>query len=117
MLTSDFSINNQQVSIMKLLTHIPSFLKNKYLLTGVAFIVWMLFFDKNDVFSQFERFIYSKELSKNETHQDNQITETRKELGFLKTNAQTIEKYARENYMMKKDNEDIFIIALPSANK
>ena len=95
---------------MKLLTHIPTWLKNKYLLSGVAFIVWMLFFDKNDVFSQFEKFSHSKELSKNETRQSKQITETQKELGFLKNSAQTIEKYARENYMMKKDNEDLFII-------
>ena len=44
-----------------------------------------------------------------------QIAETKKELDFLITNAQTIEKYARERYMMKKDNEDLFI--LPSSQK
>ena len=33
-----------------------------------------------------------------------------KELDLLKTNAQTIEKYAREKYLMKKDNEDLFIV-------
>jgi cell division protein FtsB len=38
------------------------------------------------------------------------IKETRGELDLLKTNAQTIEKYAREKYYMKKDNEDLFIV-------
>ena len=38
------------------------------------------------------------------------LKETRKELELLKTSAQTIEKYARENYYMKKDNEDLFIV-------
>jgi len=41
------------------------------------------------------------------------IVETKKDLSLLKTNPQTIEKYARENYMMKKDNEDLFIIKSP----
>jgi cell division protein DivIC len=95
---------------MKLLTHIPSWLKSKYLLTAAGFLVWMLFFDRNDLFTQYSRFRHSKELQKNEARQTNQIADARKELELLKTNAQTIEEYAREKYMMKKDNEDLFII-------
>ncbi|WP_462253682.1 FtsB family cell division protein [Ferruginibacter sp.] len=102
---------------MKFLQHIPSWLKNKYLISGVAFLIWMLFFDKNDLFLQMDRINHSKELTKNEQYQSIQIIETHKELGFLKTSAQTIEKYARENYMMKKDNEDLFIINSPSESK
>jgi cell division protein DivIC len=96
---------------MKFLNHIPSWLKNKYLLTGIAFLVWILFLDnKNDLFSQYERLSRSGELTKNEDHLSNQITETQKELDLLKNNVQSIEKYAREKYMMKKDNEDLFIL-------
>jgi len=96
---------------MKFLNHIPSWLKNKYLLSGIAFLVWILFLDnKNDLFSQYERLSRSGELTKNEDHLSNQITETQKELDLLKNNAQSIEKYAREKYMMKKDNEDLFIL-------
>ena len=102
---------------MKFLQHIPSWLKNKYLISSVAFLIWMLFFEKNDLFLQLDRLNRSKELTKNEQYQSIQITETHKELGFLKTSAQTIEKYARENYMMKKDNEDLFIINSPSESK
>ena len=96
---------------MKFLTHIPSWLKNKYLLSGVAFLVWIIFLDnKNDLFSQYERLNRSHDLTKNEDHLSKQITETQKELDLLKNNAQSIEKYAREKYMMKKDNEDLFIL-------
>ena len=96
---------------MKFLNQIPSWLKNKYFLSGVAFMVWILFLDnRNDLFSQYERLTRSRELSKNEQHLSNEIAETQKELDLLKNNAQSIEKYARENYMMKKDNEDLFIL-------
>ena len=39
---------------MKLLNHIPAWLKNKYFLSASAFIVWLLFFDPRDVFTQME---------------------------------------------------------------
>lgn len=92
-------------------------LKNKYLLAMVAFLVWMFFFDRNDLLSQFERVRHSNELKKMEEKKGLEITDTRKELDLLKTNAQTIEKYAREKYLMKKDNEDLFIVAPDSITK
>lgn len=92
-------------------------LTNKYLLAIAAFLVWMFFFERNDVLSQFERVRHSNELKKMEEKKVLEITETRKELGLLKTNAQTIEKYAREKYLMKKDNEDLFIVAPDSVTK
>ena len=98
---------------MKLLTHIPSWLKNKYLLAGAFFVVWMLFFDPKDLGSVFTRRAKLKSLQKTELHMNKEIADTYKELYLLKTNAQTIERYARENYMMKKDNEDLFIVNLP----
>ena len=70
----------------------------------------MLFFDRQDWPTIFEKRSKLKELQKNEQNLSQLITETSKELGLLKTNAQTIEKYAREKYMMKKDNEDLFIV-------
>lgn len=102
---------------MKLLTHIPSWLKNKYLLAGVFFVIWMLFFDPKDIPSGFERKQKLNELQNSEQHLDELITDAQKELDQLKNNAQSIEKYAREKYMMKKDNEDLFIVNTPSKVK
>ncbi|MBK8522017.1 MAG: septum formation initiator family protein [Chitinophagaceae bacterium] len=102
---------------MKFLTHIPSWLKNKYLLTGVFFAVWMVFFDPKDILSDVERRDKLKELQTSELHLKGQITDAKKELDLLRNNAQSIEKYAREKYLMKKDNEDLFIIKSTPENK
>ena len=93
------------------------FLKNKYLLTGVFFIVWMFFFNEKDLISEFKRKAKFSALQKSEQHLSEVIKETRQELGQLKTNAQTIEKYAREKYLMKKDNEDLFVCPANEPNK
>lgn len=102
---------------MKFLQHIPSFLKNKYLIAGVFFLVWIVFFDPKDIPSSINRIETYKKLQQTERNLNKKIAETRKDLDLLKTNPQTIEKYARENYMMKKDNEDLFIIAPPQESK
>ncbi len=70
----------------------------------------MFFFDPQDISSDLSHQAKLKELKKTEQHLNQMIAGTRKELEQLKTNAQTIEKYAREKYMMKKDNEDLFIV-------
>jgi cell division protein FtsB len=49
-------------------------------------------------------------LEKNQTDLNTLIHDCKIELGLLKSNAQTIEKYAREKYYMKKENEDLFIV-------
>ena len=102
---------------MKILRHIPAILKNKYLLSGAFFLVWMIFFNEKDLISLVKKNEKISELEKSELHLSETIKETRQELGQLKTNSQTIEKYAREKYLMKKDNEDLFIISSNDANK
>lgn len=95
---------------MKLLSHTLSFVRNKFLLTTAAFIVWMLFFDRNDVFTQMQRRSELNELKQSKTYFEKQIAENKKFSNDLQFNAQAIEKYAREKYLMKRDNEDLFII-------
>ena len=70
----------------------------------------MFFFDPQDISSDISHQAKLKELKRNEQHMNQLIATTRQELEQLKTNAQTIERYAREKYMMKKDNEDLFIV-------
>ncbi|RNI34567.1 septum formation initiator family protein [Hanamia caeni] len=89
---------------------------NKYLITGIAFAIWMMFFDRNDLPSQIRR---SSELYKMKQNQKNMallIANTEKELQLLKTNPETLEKYAREKFLMKKDNEDVYIVTLDSSS-
>ena len=96
---------------MKILKHIPSFLKNKYLLTATAFTVWILFFDARDfITSHFKERNELLKLQQSEKYYEQQITATKQELQQLKTNPAVLEKYAREKYLMKRDNEDLFRI-------
>lgn len=90
---------------------------NKYFIVALLFLIFMLFIAEKDVFSSFSQKKKLNSLQKSELHLSKQIAETQKELDLLKTNAQTIEKYARENYLMKKDNEDIFIISNSTESK
>jgi len=76
----------------------------------MAFVVWMIFFDKNDLFSQYQ---YHQQLSKLKQERDfytRQTAQVSKDLDELNSNPAQLEKFAREKYLMKKDNEDIFVI-------
>ena len=97
---------------MKLLRHIFT---SKYLITGTAFAVWMMFFDRNDVPLQISRIRELNKLEQNEKNMTLMISNTSKELELLKTNPETLEKYAREKYLMKKDNEDLYIVSFDSS--
>jgi len=88
-----------------------SWVQNKYLISTVFFIAWMVFIDRNDLPTQWKRVKELKSLQQSERNMENQINNTKKELGLLKTSPFTLEKYAREKYMMKRDNEDLYIIS------
>jgi cell division protein FtsB len=84
--------------------------KNKFFLVTMAFLVWMIFFDKNDLFSQYE---YRHQVNKLKQERDFYKKETdqvNKELDELTSNPQKLEKFAREKYLMKKENEDVYVI-------
>lgn len=101
---------------MNVLSYIPSWLKSKYLITGASFVVWMVFFDRDDIGSQYKRIKDLQQLQQSEKAMTKLIADTKKELYLLRTNPSTVEKYAREKYMMKRDNEDLYIIVKPDQN-
>jgi cell division protein FtsB len=95
---------------MKILQHIPSWLRSKYLITLAGFAAIMLFLDKNDLFTQAERRRELRELRQNKDYYTKAVASERKELEALRKDPSALEKYAREKYMMKRDNEDLFIV-------
>lgn len=84
--------------------------RNKYFLSTAAFAVWMLFFDKNDMLSQYEYRTEVHKLQEEKDFYEKQTAQVKKDLNELNTNLNTAEKFAREKYFMKKDNEDVFVI-------
>ncbi len=100
---------------MDILSRIPSWLSNKYLLSAAFFVVWMLFFDHNDLFVQHSRKAELNDLLDRKDYYQGQIDKTRAELGQMKKGTASLEHLAREKYMMKKDNEDLFLVPEPVA--
>ncbi len=84
--------------------------KNKYYLVVAVFLVWIFFVDRNNVFTQIGYRTKLNKLSNDKKYYKEEIKKVNQEYYDLNTNAKTIEKYAREHYLMKKDSEDIFII-------
>lgn len=82
---------------------------NRYLLIGVLFIVWMTFFDTNSFLIQRE---LNKEIKSLEANTKFYSNEIQRDLDFIESmsDIEQIEKYAREKYYLKKDNEEIFLI-------
>ena len=85
-------------------------IKNKYLITTIALIVWIGFFDKNDVRTQIEFKKEVKRLEEERKYYANEIRSITSDLRELSTNPKTLEKFAREKYYMKRDNEEIFVL-------
>jgi len=84
-------------------------LKNKYFLTIIALIVWLVFFDKNDVFTQYELIQKCQKLEKDKEYYLVEIGNNKSNLNELRTNKKSLETFSREKYLMKKENEDIYV--------
>jgi cell division protein FtsB len=85
-------------------------LTNRYLLAITAFAVWITFFDENNLFVQHRRTRELSDLKSKIDYYHNQVNLTKKELDDLKNDPAALEKYAREKYFMKRDNEEVYII-------
>lgn len=95
-------------------SRIFSIVANKYLVTSLIFAVIMLFTDHNNLFEQLDRKRELNNLVSKKEYYQQEIEKTKKELSDLSNNAAAIEKYAREKFLMKRDNEDVFVIINPS---
>lgn len=93
---------------------VPSWLKNRYSLTVIVFTVWMLFFDSNDAFMLYKLKNELNIIASEKEYFQDQIKDTRADLDNLLNDNDKLEKFAREKYLMKNSNEDIFVITVES---
>jgi cell division protein DivIC len=92
-------------------------IKNKYLLTALVFIIWILFFDKNDLFTQRDRKNELTKLENSAAYYQSEIELTKKELADIQNNPAALEKFAREKFYLKRHNEEIFIVEPENSEK
>ncbi len=94
----------------KLLDRIPPIFKNFYMLSTLFFVVWLAFVDSNDLFLQAELSGKKSELQEARGFYQDKILEVKNDQAALHHNPDLLEKLAREKYLMKKPNEDLFIV-------
>jgi len=97
-----------------MLDKIPAIFKNKYALSIMIFLVWLSFFDANNLVERYKMLRKIGRLNSDIQYFNERIKYNRDKLRELNTDNNTLEKFAREQYLMKKDNEDIFLIEEPS---
>ena len=91
---------------------VPNWLKNRYALTSIAFGVWMLFFDTNDAFMLYKLKSELRTIQTEKEYFNDRIIETRSDLDNLLNDNNKLEKFAREKYLMKNNDEEIFVIVM-----
>jgi cell division protein FtsB len=101
----------------KILERLPHFARNKFFLTSVFFIVWLMLFDSNNLISRYreQRHLYS--LKREKEFYIEKITADGKKLHELQTGNDNLEKFAREQYKMKKPDEDLYIVMTPAESR
>lgn len=91
---------------------LPDWAKNKYSITLLVFFTWLFFFDQNDLITQYKFKSELSKLHKQKEYYKEQIELTRKDLENLLNDNEKLERFAREKYLMKKNDEDIFVIVV-----
>ena len=89
---------------------IPSVFKNKYFIVGFLFIIWIVFLDEDNLVSLNQQQNNLENREEIIDSLENKISEIKDKLERLNNDQKELEKFARENFLMKKDNEDIIII-------
>ena len=101
----------------KFIEKIPPFLRNKYTLTLLIFVVWLMFLDSNNLISRYKEMKNLKKLKSDREYYVRRIEEDKRKLYELKTNNRNLEKFAREQYRMKRPDEDLYIIITPREDR
>jgi cell division protein FtsB len=93
------------------------FITNKYLIASAIFIGYMIFADKNNVIEQYKLQQQYTKIKREHRYYEQQIIDARKQRDELFSNETNLEKFAREKYLMKRDNEDVFVIVKKSTQQ
>lgn len=83
---------------------------NKYLFVGILFLVWIAFFDKNSFVEKMQLRHKINTLTEQKKYYQKTIEDDNRKIQELLSNRDNLEKFAREQYLMKNSNEDIYII-------
>ena len=101
----------------KLLRFVPLRLRNRYGAGVLCFIAWIAFFDDHDMYTTYKLRRELSTLKEDHAYYAAEIQVTRERIHQLTSDAALLEKFARERYMFKRDNEDIFVLVAEEPKK
>ena len=96
--------------IRNIINLLPKLLRNKYLILLLLFIFWIVFLDDYNLINQNKMKNNADDLKEQKEFYISEIKSDSTELSKLKNDPEEQEKFAREKFLMKKDNEEVFII-------
>ena len=83
---------------------------NKYVVTLVGFFIFLIFFDNHNLISRWETSRKINSMEKEIKFYQSEIDKNKAKMNEMQTSDESLERYAREQYHLKKDREDVFII-------
>ncbi len=101
----------------KIFDKLPPFLRDKYILTLIIFLLWLILLDSNNLINRYKEVRNLKKLKADREYYTIRIEEDKNKLRELKTDNKNLEKFAREQYRMKKPEEDLYIVLSPGENR
>ena len=104
--------NNVISSIKKALgeSKVLRIVRNKYVVVTVFFFVWVLFIDTNNIFVWFNDLQTVKQQERQKEHYREAILQTDEKLKELTSNKDSLEKFAREQYLFHQKDEEVFVV-------
>ena len=102
---------------MKIFKKSLRILLNKFIIILLLFIIWVGFLDKNNTLRTIKTLHEIKKLTQTREYYRKEIVKTLKEKESLMTDPKSLEKFARENYHMKKENEEIIFVEVEKQKK
>ncbi len=86
------------------------YFKNKYILTFSVFVVWILFFDQNNLINRVSDLRKLHQLEKQKEYFAKKIEDDTRRMNELLSDKDDLEKFAREQYLMKKKDEEVYVV-------
>lgn len=102
---------------LKVISKFPPILRNRFVLTLVIFFIWLLLLDSNNLIARFRAMRDLHQLKTEKEYYLERIDIDRQKLHELKTDNHNLEKFAREQYHMKKADEDLYIVLTPREDR
>lgn len=102
---------------LNLRDRLPHWMRNRYMITVLIFILWLLLLDPNNIISRVKEVRTRNRLMREKEYYMGRIEEDKRKLEELRTSNDNLEKFAREQYYMKKPDEDLFIIVTPEQER